>query len=45
LAGDAVTPAMVVGGLIVLGGVYVGALSRTKSTAPATRVLEEPARA
>jgi drug/metabolite transporter (DMT)-like permease len=45
LAGDAVTPAMVVGGLIVLSGVYVGALSGPKSTPPTARVIEEHPRA
>lgn len=44
LAGDAVTPAMVAGGVIVLSGVYVGALSRRKApAAPVAQVREEPA--
>jgi drug/metabolite transporter (DMT)-like permease len=44
LAGESVTVAIVVGGLIVLSGVYVGALSKAK--APTThRVVEEPAAA
>lgn len=44
LAGDAVSPSMVVGGAIVLSGVYVGALSRPKKpiVRPAA-VQEEPA--
>lgn len=45
LAGDGVALSMVAGGLIVLGGVYVGALSGPKSPAPAARIIEEPARA
>ncbi len=44
LAGDAITASMVVGGLIVLSGVYVGALSSAKTPA-APRVREAPAAA
>jgi drug/metabolite transporter (DMT)-like permease len=44
LAGDAITASMVVGGLIVLSGVYVGALSKAKAQ-PAIRVREEPSAA
>jgi drug/metabolite transporter (DMT)-like permease len=43
VAGDAITVAMVAGGVIVLGGVYVGALSGPKASAT-DRALEEPAR-
>jgi drug/metabolite transporter (DMT)-like permease len=43
VAGDAITVAMVAGGVIVLGGVYVGALSGPNASAT-DRVLEEPAR-
>lgn len=45
LAGDAITVAMVAGGGIVLGGVYVGALSGPKAPSPTDSVLEAPARA
>jgi drug/metabolite transporter (DMT)-like permease len=44
LAGDAITVPMVVGGLIVLAGVYVGALSKAKAPA-APRLRKEPAAA
>jgi drug/metabolite transporter (DMT)-like permease len=44
LAGDAITASMVVGGLIVLSGVYVGALSSAKAPA-APRVRGAPAAA
>ena len=44
LAGDTVTPAMVVGGVIVLSGVYVGALSTNRPRVAKTPVIrEEPA--
>ena len=43
LAGDAVTPAMVAGGLVVLVGVYVGALSTPKARTPVPAVREEAA--
>jgi drug/metabolite transporter (DMT)-like permease len=45
LAGDAVTPAMVAGGFIVLAGVYVGALSTTRAHHPVRVVREEVATA
>jgi drug/metabolite transporter (DMT)-like permease len=44
LAGDAITLPMVVGGLIVLTGVYIGSLSAPKAPA-APRIVEEPAAA
>jgi drug/metabolite transporter (DMT)-like permease len=43
LAGDPMTGSMVVGGLIVLSGVYFGALSRPKTPSPAPVLREEPA--
>ena len=43
LAGDAVTPAMVAGGVIVLAGVYVGALSTSKARKAVQIVREEAA--
>ena len=43
LAGDAVTPAMVAGGVIVLAGVYIGALSTPKARKPVPIVREEAA--
>ncbi|TMF19558.1 MAG: DMT family transporter [Chloroflexi bacterium] len=43
LAGDAVTPAMVAGGVIVLAGVYVGALSTPKARKAVPIVREEAA--
>jgi drug/metabolite transporter (DMT)-like permease len=43
LAGDALTPAMVAGGLIVLVGVYVGALSTPKARNKQTPAMREEA--
>ena len=43
LAGDAITLSMVIGGLIILSGVYVGALSRPKAHALAPLIREEAA--
>ncbi len=43
LAGDAVTPAMVAGGVIVLAGVYVGALSTPKARKAVPMVREDAA--
>src|SRR2546422_2437875 len=45
LAGDAVTPAMVGGGVIVLAGVYVGALSTPEARKAVPIVGEAPAAA
>ena len=43
LAGETVTAAIVVGGLIVLAGVYVGALSQPRAHRPVIAAREEPA--